>query len=870
MLRLAPTLDARPVATMTFLFTDIEGSTRQWEESWEMSERVERHFVALRAAVGQAGGSVFSTMGDGIAAAFPTVEGAIRAAIAAQRELAVIGLAVRMGIHTGEVVRIGDDFRGRAVNRAARIMAVGHGGQILLSDVAAAIARAGSGAVELRDLGRHQLRDLTEPEHLWQVVHPDLVTTFPPVRGVDTFAHNLPVQRTPLVGRGSLLQQVVTLVQRHRLVTLTGVGGVGKTRVAVHAAAEMLTDFGATWFVDLARIDQPDDVIVAIAGAVGLAGASDALDATAAALGGSPRLLVVDNCEHVLDGVAAAIDSLIASCRELTVLATSRERLDVDGEHVVIVPPLDAATAAVELFGQRAVAAGVDPMALDPVLLADLCRRLDGIPLAIELAAARAGAFGLVALGDALDDRLGFSSGAARRRGGTRQGTLRATIEWSYRLLDGDEQRMFRSLAVFPSGFELDAVMHVAAALGLPAAPTDLIESLVHKSMVTLEPHAEAARYRLLETMREYARERLDESGERGAASLALASWVRSVTDLPYNDPCNSTVERHCLRLEREADTWREAVITATTAGDPELAAALCGPPVAFFLLGRHHLADVVRPLVELCAADPRHHRAVLTALIVSASGGTGAAQLQQWAEAVQRIDEAAPTGLGGLMRWLALAWRGDFPASIEVCVAASLDGRLRQATRDMFVGIAVLDHFSLTDAARDTYGLIPRALEVAERSNVALHRATCLLGAAWGLAGADPDRALHLVRRASAEIPGVPALTRMTLPGSAARLLARLDPQVAARGLLDQLDATSSRSSFVDLIPLFYAATLVDGLGAGSAEALSITVTAAPTHHRSMMDFVDLARRAARDSGASSIAELERTVRAALSDIAA
>ncbi len=408
MLRLAPAADARPVATMTFLFTDIEGSARQWEESWEMSERVERHFVALRAAVGQAGGSVFSTMGDGIAAAFPTVEGAIRAAIAAQRELAVIGLAVRMGIHTGEVVGIGDDFRGRAVNRAARIMAVGHGGQILLSDVAAAIARAGSGAVELRDLGRHQLRDLTEPEHLWQVVHPDLVTTFPPVRGVDTFAHNLPVQRMPLVGRGSLLQQVVTLVQRHRLVTLTGVGGVGKTRVAVHAAAEMLTDFGATWFVDLARIDQPDDVIDAIAGAVGLAGASDALDATAAALGGSPRLLVVDNCEHVLDGVAAAIDSLIASCRELTVLATSRERLDVDGEHVVIVPPLDAATAAVELFGQRAVAAGVDPMALDPVLLADLCRRLDGIPLAIELAAARAGAFGLVALGDALDDRLGF------------------------------------------------------------------------------------------------------------------------------------------------------------------------------------------------------------------------------------------------------------------------------------------------------------------------------------------------------------------------------------------------------------------------------------------------------------------------------
>ena len=192
---------------------------------------------------------------------------------------------------------------------------------------------------------------------------------------------------------------------------------------------------------------------------------------------------------------------------------------------------------------------------------------------------------------------------------------------------------------------------------------------------------------------------------------------------------------------------------------------------------------------------------------------------MQAWAEEVQRIDDADATGLGGLMRWMALAWRGDFVAAIEVCVAASLDARLRQGTRDMFVGIAVLDHFSLTDATTDTHGLIPRALEVADRSDVALHRVTCLLGAAWGLAGADPERALQLVRRALNEIPDVPALTRLTLPGSASRLLTRLDPSVAARGLLEQLDATPSRRSFVDLIPLFYAAALLDGLGDRSAE---------------------------------------------------
>ncbi len=219
-------------------------------------------------------------------------------------------------------------------------------------------------------------------------------------------------------------------------------------------------------------------------------------------------------------------------------------------------------------------------------------------------------------------------------------------------------------------------------------------------------------------------------------------------------------------------------------------------------------------------------------------------------------------------MRWFVSAWSGDFVTAIEVCVAASLDLRLHQSTRDLFVGIAVLDHFSLTDACADTHELIPRALEVADRSDVALHRATCLLGAAWGVAGADPDRALHLVRRAINEVPNVPALTRLTLPGSAARLLSRLDPSVAARGLLEQLDATPSRRSFIDLIPLFYAATLLDSLGDGSAGEALISVTSAPTApQQSMMDFVDLARRAAMTSNLRSVGELEVTVRAALRD---
>ena len=300
-----------------------------------------------------------------------------------------------------------------------------------------------------------------------------------------------------------------------------------------------------------------------------------------------------------------------------------------------------------------------------------------------------------------------------------------------------------------------------------------------------------------------------------------------------------------------------------------DLAARLCGPPVAFFLLGRHDLADFVRPLLELCGDDIRQRRAVLCALLVSAAGATDPTQVQSWAAEMQRIEHIEPTGLGGLMQWLALAWRGDFTTSVEVCVAASLDPRLRQGTRDMFVGIAVLDHFSLTDATDDRHGLIDRALEVADRSDVAIHRVTCWLGAAWGLAGREPERSLQLVRLALGDIPHVAGLTRLTLPGSASRLLTRLDPRVAAQGLLEQLDMTSSRRTFVDLIPVFYAAALLHRLGHPSARTALATLTVSPiAPYLSMMDFVDLARRAASSTNPVSLSELETMVRSALADI--
>jgi predicted ATPase/class 3 adenylate cyclase len=859
-----------PRATMSLLFTDIVGSTRQWEQSPGMSERVEAHFDVLRTAVASTGGEIFATMGDGIAAGFTSIDAAVHAAVAAQLAMPAVGVAVRMGVHTGEVERVGDDLRGRALNRAARIMSSGHGGQILLSDVAAALVRNGPNPVALSDLGIHHLRDLVEPERLWQVDHPELPATFPLASSAEQGATNLPVQRSFMVGRDVDIVRVVETLDGFPLVTLTGVGGVGKTRLAVTCAAQLAPTFGRVWFVDLAGLTDPADVADTIAVTIGAPVVTDAQAALAAVLAGERTLLVLDNCEHVIDQAAVVVDALLSSCPALSIIATSREPLGVEGEFVVPVRPLDL-PVAVALFRRRANAAGADLLSTRATTLDDICRRLDGIPLAIELVAARTATLGVPAVLAALESD-GLVLDARRARGDARQETMRSTIEWSYRLLSPTEQLLFRWLAVFRSGVEHDGVRHVAATIDIdPALATDVLSSLVHKSLLTPEVRERGVRYRMLETVRTFALELLDDARERTAAGAAHAEWMATITDLPYADPCSALVGRRSLRLEREADNWRDAVRFAAEHRLGDLAGRLCGPPVAYFLLGRHDLADAVRPLLDLCDGHDQRSRGVLCALIVSASGATDPSSLQAWTDEIRAIDEREPTGLVGLMQWMVLAWSGDFAAAVEVCVEASLDERYRQDTRDMFVGIAVLDHFSLLGATDDPHGLLPRALDVAARSDVALNCVSCLLGAAWGLAGTAPDESLRLVRRALASINDVPALTRLTLPGSASRLLTQLDPRVAARGLLEQLDAIGSHRTYVDLIPLFYAAELLQGLGHDGLGPTLEHLTVSPiAPYLSMMDFVDLARRAFAASNPVPLGELERVVRRALADLVA
>jgi len=414
-------------------------------------------------------------------------------------------------------------------------------------------------------------------------------------------------------------------------------------------------------------------------------------------------------------------------------------------------------------------------------------------------------------------------------------------------------------------------VRHIGSDLGLDEiAATDRLDSLAQKSMIVTDTTPGAVRYRMLETMRAYAAERLDESGERHEAHAAHARWVASIVGLPPDDPCTADVERASIRLDRESDDWREAMAFALRARSSELAAQLCGPPAAFFLLGRHDLAGLVRPLVEICSDDPRRLRSVLTALVAASAGDAPTDRLWEMAETVQRLDDDSPTGVGSLMRWLAKAWQGEIAASIAICTAAIRDERLPRSSRDMLTGIATLDCFSLTETIGDPHGLVDRALEVAERTDVVLHRVTCLLGAAWGLTDRDPNRALQLVGRALEDIESVPALMRITIPGSASRLLTRIDPGTAARSVMAQLEQCSVRRSFIDFIPVFYAAALLHRVGHPSADAALATLAVSPlAPYLSMMDFGDLARQATASSGLLTLNELEANVRAALREIA-
>lgn len=536
---------ALPSGTVAFLLTDVEGSTRLWEAEPDlMHAAMERHRAILDEAISAHGGVCPPAQGEGdsMVAAFARPSDAVLAARDAQRGLVSESwptstpLRVRMAVHAGEA-RFADDgnYAGQAIIRTARLRAIAHGGQVVVSAAARDLTVDHLGEeVELLDLGEHRLRDLARPERVYQLTGPDLLVDFPALLSLDAHPNNLPVQLSTFIGRLAEIDDVARLVSGSRLVTITGPGGAGKTRLAQRVAAEALAGFAdGAWWVELAEIRDPAIVAATIATAVGVKAdvGEDAVDALADRLAGRRLLVVLDNCEHVIDSVARIVDRLLRRAADVSVLATSREALAVDGEVTWRIPPLSVPAPgvqsgrpvsalsqydSVQLFLDRARSARSnfrlgDDNAAD---VAEICQRIDGIPLAIELAAARCRSLTPAQIRVGLADVLRLLAGTGRAVLPRHQ-TLEGSIRWSHDLLAPAEQVLLRRLSVFNGGCTLDDAEAVVADQTLPRADVlDLLDRLIAQSLVQLDDSTRVPRYRLLETVRVYAADRLDKAGE--------------------------------------------------------------------------------------------------------------------------------------------------------------------------------------------------------------------------------------------------------------------------------------------------------------------------------------------------------------------
>ena len=548
-----------PSGTVTFLFTDVEGSTRLLHElgAEAYAEALAEHRRVIREACSADGGTEVDTQGDAFFFAFPTAPGALAAAAAFSASLDSGPIRVRAGVHTGTPLLTDEGYVGGDVHRAARIAAAGHGGQVLISSSTAALIE-----VELTDLGEHRLKDLSAPERIYQLADKE----FPPLKTL--YRTNLPVPATPFLGRDAELAELVELLTADgvRLLTLTGPGGTGKTRLALQAAAAASESFpdGVYW-VPLAPLRDPDLVLPSLARALAVSEEPDTPleDTLSTHLSGKSQLLLLDNVEHLLPPAAESIAAL-RSANGSCLLVTSRERLRIGGEQTFPVPPLadDDGTA---LFLARA--RSVDPGFTPSSAVDELCARLDELPLAIELAAARTAVFSAGQLLERLSQRLDLLKGD--RDADPRQQTLRATIEWSHELLDESERRLFARLAVFVGGCTYEAAEEVAH------ADPDMLQSLLDKSLVRKRGTDGQLRYWMLETIHEYAVERLEESGEADELRLRHARhFIAQAESLPRD----VSVSREWLdRMEIEHDNVRAALERLVAVGETQIALQLAG-----------------------------------------------------------------------------------------------------------------------------------------------------------------------------------------------------------------------------------------------------------------------------------------------------
>ena len=582
--------DNPPIKTLTFLFTDIQGSTRLWEQHPDaMRAALARHDTLLRRSIEQHGGHVFKTAGDAFHAAFDQPRSALAAVLQAQTALHAEpwplpegeAIRVRAALHAGEAERRAGDYFGAPLGRTARLLGAAHGGQTLLSEtLASLLPPTPAEGASLRSLGRHRLKDLAQPQEVFQLAHPSLPDAFPPLRSLEAFTHNLPSQLSSFIGRSREMEDARRMLGATRLLTLTGTGGAGKTRLALQVAAEVIEDYpDGVWLVEMAPLSDPALLPQAVASVLGIGegGGEQALaEPLTDALRTKSVLLVWDNCEHLVDACAHLAERLLRACPGLCLLATSREALEIGGEAVLPVPPLalppdaQAATAealaacdSVRLFVERATA--VQPAfhlgAGNIAAVAQVCARLDGIPLALELAAARVKTLSAEQISGRLDDRFRLLTGGSRTAL-PRQQTLKATIDWSYDLLAPAEKIVLRRLSVFAGGWPLEAAESVCAGAEVEEWEVlDLIARLVAKSLVVAEsPEEGRVRYRMQENLRSYAHERLAEAGEVETLSTRRRDWFLALVEEAEPNLSGPEQGSWLNRLERDHDNLRAAL----------------------------------------------------------------------------------------------------------------------------------------------------------------------------------------------------------------------------------------------------------------------------------------------------------------------
>jgi predicted ATPase/class 3 adenylate cyclase/DNA-binding CsgD family transcriptional regulator len=604
-----------PAATVTVLLAVVEDSARLWETQPDrMTAAVARLAGALSDVIAAQDGVWAVEQGDGgrFVVAFACASRAVACALALQRApLAPIGLQI--GLHTEEawLGEKGNDI-GPTINRTARICDLAHGGQTVLSGATEGLVveRLPTDAW-LTDLGSYPLRGVRRPERVFQLCHPDLRNEFPPLCTPNAVAvQHLPVQLTAFIGRAAQIDEVRGILADNRSVTLTGAGGVGKTRLAVQIAAGMADEFsGGVWFVDLASISDPHLVAVAAARALGLSDrpGRSVLETLIWFIGERRMLVVLDNCEHLLDVAAALIVDLLGACSKLTCLATSREPIGVHGEVMWRVPSLSLADEAIELFSERVRRASPGFCVTDDnrAMVEEICRRLDGIPLAIELAAARARALSLNEILGGLNDCFHLLAGGSRRMV-RRQQTLRASVDWSHALLTDPERVLFRRLSVFMGGFDLDAAQIVAAADDIKSYQVlDQLALLVDKSLVVAENITGRMRYRLLETVRQYAREKLAECGEADTVRTRHRDHYTAMAGL-LDVPAEADYARRFEHVDSDFDNLRAAYAWSRENSDTDLALQLSSSLQPVWL-GRGRIREGFEWFDAILTADPRH-----------------------------------------------------------------------------------------------------------------------------------------------------------------------------------------------------------------------------------------------------------------------